>query len=140
MKFWRWRVSLVKFSYGSNFDVNIITGSGVMTILIYTGLTRNLEIGNAPVWVLSNIWRLEWVRTTKFFMNVSNKELLNTAKCQGYSFYCFWVIKGKPTGEGKGKETPYCFKVFSGRRERVHWEEIGEGFVTIFSQYFQYDW
>ena len=23
--------------------------------------------------------------------------LLNAAKCQGYSFYHFWVIKGKPT-------------------------------------------
>ena len=26
--------------------------------------------------------------------------LLNTVKCHGYSFYCVWVIKGKPTGEG----------------------------------------
>ena len=24
--------------------------------------------------------------------------LLNAAKCQGYSFYGFWIIKGKPTG------------------------------------------
>ena len=24
--------------------------------------------------------------------------LLNAAKCQGYSFYSFWVIKGKPAG------------------------------------------
>ena len=23
--------------------------------------------------------------------------LLNAAKCQGYSFYHFWVVKGKPT-------------------------------------------
>ena len=29
--------------------------------------------------------------------------LLNAAKCQGYSFYLFWVIRGKPTG---GKITP----------------------------------
>ena len=30
--------------------------------------------------------------------------LLNAAKCQGYSFYCFWVIKGNTTGErGEGK-------------------------------------
>ena len=27
--------------------------------------------------------------------------LLNATKGQGYSFYCFWVIKGKPTGEVK---------------------------------------
>ena len=28
--------------------------------------------------------------------------LLNAAKCHGYNFYCFWVIKGKPTGDGGG--------------------------------------
>ena len=28
-------------------------------------------------------------------MNVSNKMLLNAAEYQGYSFYRFWVIKGK---------------------------------------------
>ena len=55
--FWRCFVFLVKFSYWSKFHVNIITGSGVMTISFYKGLTRNLEIGNTPVWVLSNIWR-----------------------------------------------------------------------------------
>ena len=27
--------------------------------------------------------------------------LLNAAKCYGYNVYNFWVIKGKPTGEGK---------------------------------------
>ena len=27
--------------------------------------------------------------------------LLNAAKYQGYSFYHFWVIKGKHTGGGK---------------------------------------
>ena len=32
--------------------------------------------------------------------------LLNAAKCQGYSFYVFWVIKGKPTGRRGGKFTP----------------------------------
>ena len=42
---------------------------------------------------------------TKFGTNVSNRMLLNAAKFQGYSFYCFWVIKGKPTGGG-GKITP----------------------------------
>ena len=26
--------------------------------------------------------------------------LLNAAKSQGYSFYRFWIIKGKPTGGG----------------------------------------
>ena len=97
---WRCFVSLVKFSYWSKFHVNIITGSGIMTIFFYKGLTRNLEIGNTPVWVLPNIWRLGRVMDTKFGTNVSNRMLLNAAKFQGYSFYRFWVIKGKPTGEG----------------------------------------
>ena len=42
---------------------------------------------------------------TKFGTNVSNRMLLNAAKFQGYSFYRFWVIKGKPTGEGGGEIT-----------------------------------
>ena len=98
--FWCCFVSLVKFSYWSMFHVNIFTGSGIMTIFFYKGLTRNPEIGNTPVWVLPNIWRLGQVMDTKFGTNVSNKMLLNAAKFQGYSSYRFWVIKGKPTGEG----------------------------------------
>ena len=42
-------VSLIKFSYWSKFHVNIIAGSGVMTILVYKGWTRNPGIGNTPV-------------------------------------------------------------------------------------------
>ena len=93
--FWCCFVSLVKFSYWSKFHVNTITGSGVMTIFFYKGLTRNPEIGNTPVWVLPNIWRLGWVRNTEiteFGTSVSNKMLLNAAKYQGYTFYLFWVI------------------------------------------------
>ena len=96
--FWRCFVSIMKFSYWSKFHVNIITGSGVLIISFYNGLTRNPEIGNNPVWDLQNIWRLGKVGDTKFGTNVSNKILLNTAKYQGHSFYRFWVIKGKPTG------------------------------------------
>ena len=92
---------------------SLITGPSFMTIssqvlelwqfpFIRKGLTRNhLEIGNTPVWVFRNIWRLGKVRNTKFGKNVSNKILLDAAKCQSYSFYLSWVIKGKPTG-GRG--------------------------------------
>ena len=52
-----------------------------------------------PPWVLPNIWRLGRVRDTKFGTDVPIEMLLNAAKCQGYIFYCFWVIKGKPTGK-----------------------------------------
>ena len=94
--FWRFYVSLVNFSYWSKFYVNIITGSGIITIFFYKGLTRNPEIGNTPVWVLPNIWRLEQVMDTTFSANVSNKILLNAAKFQGFSSYryehLFWRI------------------------------------------------
>ena len=93
-------VSLVKFSYWSKFHVNIITGSGIITIFFYKGLTRNPKIGNTLVWLLPNIGRLRQAMDTRFGTNVSNKILLNAGKFQGYSSYRFWVIKGKPTGEG----------------------------------------
>ena len=99
--FWRF-VSLVTFSYWSIFHVNITAGSGVMTIFFYQGLTRNPEIRKAHIWVLPNIWRLGRVRDTKFGTNVSNKRLQNPTICRGYSFHCFWVIKGKPTEGGGG--------------------------------------
>ena len=47
--------SLVSFSYLSKLHVNIITGSGVMAIFIYKGLTRNQEIRYTPIRVLPNI-------------------------------------------------------------------------------------
>ena len=45
---------------------------------------------------------------TKFGTNVSNKKLLNTAKCQGYTLYRYRVIKGKSRGcvEREDKITP----------------------------------
>ena len=36
---------------------------------------------------------------TKFGTNVSNRMLVNAAEFQGYSFYRFWITKGKPTGK-----------------------------------------
>ena len=99
-------VSLVKFSYWSKFHVNFIIGSGITTIFFYKGLTRYPEIGNTPVWVLPNIWRLGQVINTKFGTNISNRMLLNTEKFQGYSFYRFWVIKGKQTGGVKITPSP----------------------------------
>ena len=96
--FWRFFVSLVKFSCCSKFHTNTITCSGVMTIFFYKKLTGNPEIRNTPVRVLSNTWSLVRIRDTKFGTNVSNEILLNATKCQGDNFYHFWVIKGKPTG------------------------------------------
>ena len=91
-------VSLVKFSYWSKIQVNIITSSGIMTVFFYKRFTRNPDIGNTPVWVLPNISRLEQAIDTNIATNVSNRVLLNSEKLQSYSFYRFWVINGKPTG------------------------------------------
>ena len=68
----------------------------VMEIFFCKGFTRNLEIGNTPVWVLPSVWRLRQVRHTKFGTDAVNKMLPNVAKYQVYSFCCLWVIKGKP--------------------------------------------
>ena len=85
--FWHCFVSLVKFCYWSKFHVNIIVGSGVMTIFFYNGLSRNPKIRNTLIWVLPNIWRLGQVRDTKFDTNVSNKMLLDAAKYQGFFYH-----------------------------------------------------
>ena len=45
---------------------------------------------------------LRRVKNTKLGTNVSIEILLNAAKCQGCSFYHFWVIKGKLTEEKGG--------------------------------------
>ena len=52
------------------------------------------------------MWRLEQVRNAKKCMNFSNKILLNVAKCQGYNFYHFRVINGKPTEGRDGNLRP----------------------------------
>ena len=31
---------------------------------------------------------------------------VNATKCQGYSFYCFWVIEGNPTMGGEWNYPP----------------------------------
>ena len=79
------------------FDVSGISGTRFMIIFLHKWLTRNQK----QPWVLPNSWRLGWVKDTKFDTNVSNEMLLNTAKCQGHSFYCFWVIERNSTG-GRG--------------------------------------
>ena len=73
---------------------SLVTGSGYMSIsslvleltiiFFYKRLTRNPEIGNTLVSVLHNIWRLGWVRHTKFGTDVSTEMLLNAAKYQSY--------------------------------------------------------
>ena len=87
-----------------------MTGYEVRTNFVYKELTRNLEIGNTPIRVLPNIWRLEQVTDIKFGTNVFDEMygiLLNTAKCQDCGFQRFWIINRKAIGDwwgGKGGE------------------------------------
>ena len=78
---------------------------------------------------MPNIWRLGRVGNTRFGRNFSNWMLLNAAKCQVYSFYHFWVIKGKPTGRAKsprlglrespGKKNGYPVRLISWKKSLV---------------------
>ena len=79
-----------QISFWYKLHVSVITGSEATTVFIYTRLTRNPEIRNTSVWVFPNIWRLGWVRNTKFSTYVSHKTLLNAGKFQGYIFYNGW--------------------------------------------------
>ena len=115
-------------SFLSKFHFNIITGSGViMTSFVYKALTRYLEYGNTRLWIFPYNWALKWASNRQFSANISNKKLLNAVKVHGYSFYHFWVIKGKRTvgynysptrtselinfreGEAKNNKGPHCF-------------------------------
>ena len=66
------RVSLVKFSYWSTFHVNIMTSSGIITILIYKELTRNPEIGNTLSEFVEYL-EIGFIKDTTFGTNVSIK-------------------------------------------------------------------
>ena len=106
-----------------------------MTIFFYKWLTRNLEIRNTPVRVLPNIWTLGQVRDTKFGTNVSSKILLNAAKCQGYSFYRFWVIQGKPTVGVKLLKMLEYFEVTLNIFEFSHVKEIVETWLVYINRF-----
>ena len=114
----QWRHNVPTWRHRHFYDVglfllsSLVIGSSFMSI---SSLVLELwqfifirvwpEIGNTPVWVLPNIWRLEQVKDVRLGTNVSNEILLKLAKCMSYSFYHFWVIKVKPTG-GRAKITP----------------------------------
>ena len=77
--FWRGFVFLIKFSYLSKFHVNIITGSGIMTVFFYKRLTRNPEIGIPPseFCPTSVDWGELWIP------NLARSSLIE----------CYWMVK-----------------------------------------------
>ena len=74
-----------------------LVGLELWQLLLIRDLTRDTKT-EYTVWVLPNVWRLKRVGDANIDMNVSDEKLLNAAKCQDYSFYHFWLIKGKQTG------------------------------------------
>ena len=76
--FWRSFVSLVKFSHWFKFYVNIITGSGVMTISFYKGLTRNPEIPPSGFCPISGDWDKLGIPS------LARSSLIK----------CFWMLQG----------------------------------------------
>ena len=56
-------------------------------------MTRNPEIGNPPFEFCPRLGR---GKDIKFGTNAVIEMLLNSSKCQGYSFYRFGVLKVKP--------------------------------------------
>ena len=75
--FLSWPSFFVIFSYWSRFHVNIMTGSGVMTIFVCKGLTRNPKTGNTPIWVLPNTW--------------GELEIPNLARM--FVIKCYWMLQ-----------------------------------------------
>ena len=82
---------------------NIITGSRVMTIFFYKGLTRKPEIANTPVWVLPNIWRLGK-------LGISNLAWMSLMKCywllQNARITVFTVSQLLQENQGRGYKLP----------------------------------
>ena len=99
-------VFLVNFSDWFKFHCNFITGSGILTILFYKGLTRNSEIRNTPVWVLPIIWILGWVMYTKFGANVSIECYWILRSTGVTAFTVFVIFRKNQLGGGGGKITP----------------------------------
>ena len=99
--FWHCFVSLVKFSFWFKIHVNIITGFGVMTIFLYKGLTRNLEIRNTPIWVFPNIWWLAQFSHTKFGTHVSKKNYWMLRNARVIDFTVSELLRENQLGRGK---------------------------------------
>ena len=99
--FWRCFVSLVKFSYWSKFHVNIISGSGIMTIFFYKGLTRNPEIGNTPVWVcpISGDWDELWIPNLAQMSPIECYWMLQNSRVT--AFTVFELFRGNQLSVGK---------------------------------------
>ena len=85
--------------------------SGQTYDCFYKGLTRNVEIGDTPVCVLPNIWRLGQVRDTKFSMDVSNEILLDAAKLSRVTAFTVLELLRKNQHWRRGSRTKDSKKI-----------------------------
>ena len=112
---WQWHYNLPTWCHRRFFDVVLFLFSTLVTGPSFIPISSLVLV----LWLFTfirdwpEIWKSKIPRLSfaisgdrgKLGTDVSNKMLLNAAKCQGYSFYRFWVIKGKPTG-GRVKLPP----------------------------------
>ena len=78
-----------------------------MRTSFYKGLIGNLE--NQKYHCVSFAQYLETRESKKYYIwhKVSNEILMNVEKCQGYSFFRFWIIKGELTRNRVKLVTPW---------------------------------
>ena len=77
--FWRWFVSLMKFSYSSRFYVNIITSSGVMTIFFIRDWPE-IRKSQIPPSEFCTMFR-DWVK-----LKIPNLARMSLTKC-------YWMLQ-----------------------------------------------
>ena len=119
-------VTLPYFFQVSGPSLMSISGLVITIILVVKDLTRNPEIENTPVWVLSIVWRLGQVRVTKFGMNVSNKKFLMLKNVKFTTF----TISELSTTHARRLELMFTFMTFlqwkrwsKNEMVRLHWTD-----------------
>ena len=87
--FWRCFVSLVNFSYWSKFHVNIITGSGIMTIFFYKGWPeiRKSEIPLSDFCPISGDWGELWIRNLAWLSLIECYWMLRNSKVTAFTVF-----------------------------------------------------
>ena len=89
--FWLNHISFVKFKYWSKFHVNIVTGSRVMTIFLYRGLTGNPEIPSSEFYPISGEWGEKAVHYSckGLYIKFAGKTCLRYCQLSGF-WWLFW--------------------------------------------------
>ena len=93
---------LLSSSYWSKFHVNIITGSGIITIFFYKRLTRNTEIGNTPAsefCTVSGDWCKLWIPNLARMSLIKYYCILQNSRVAAFTVFEF--LRENQLGGGK---------------------------------------